>query len=147
MKPKYLLGGALLLMAVAVVITQGLAGGAQYFLTVGELRAKAPELVDQNVRISGVVIGDSITFDPQSLRLEFDIVDVAVFDDSTRLIDAQQPLRIVYEGPRPELLQDQAQGIIEGRLNADGTFTAITTPTFKCPTRYEEQFPEQASGN
>lgn len=141
MKPKYLLGGALLLMAVAVVITQGLAGGAQYFLTVSQLRAKAPELVDQNVRISGAVIGDSITFDPQALRLEFDIVD------SVEQIGAQPPLRIVYEGPRPELLEDHAQGIIEGRLNADGTFTAITTPTFKCPTRYEEQFPEQAAGN
>jgi len=84
MKPKYLLGGALLLMAVAVVITQGLAGGAQYFFTVSELRAKAPEFVDQNVRISGAVIGDSITFDPQALRLQNRVNGVGKQDANTR---------------------------------------------------------------
>jgi len=140
MKPKYLLGGALLLMAVVVVIAQGLAGGAQYFLTVSQLRAKAPEFQDQSVRISGAIIGDSIQFDAQTLHLEFEIVD------SAEQIGAQQPLRIVYEGPKPELLQPHAQAIVEGRLGADGVFQADTL-LLKCPTRYEEQFPEQVQGN
>jgi len=140
MKPKYLLGGALLLMAVVVVIAQGLAGGAQYFLTVSQLRAKGPEFQNQSVRISGAIIGDSIQFDAQTLHLEFEIVD------SAEQIGAQRPLRIVYEGPKPELLQPHAQAIVEGRLGADGVFQADTL-LLKCPTRYEEQFPEQVQGN
>ena len=139
MKPKFLLGGALLFMAVAIMIVQGFAGGDQHFLTVGQLRAKGPEFLEQSVRVSGAIIGDSIRFDAQTLRLEFDIVD------GVEQIGAQPPLRIVYEGPRPELLQDHAQAIIEGRLGADGAFRADTL-LFKCPTRYEEQFPEQAQG-
>lgn len=137
MKPKFLLGGALLFMAAAVVIVQGFAGNDQYFLTVSQLRAKGPEFLEQSVRISGAIIGDSIAFDAQTLRLEFDVVD------GVEQIGAQPPLRIVYEGPRPELLQDHAQAIIEGRLDANGAFRADSL-LLKCPTRYEEQFPGQA---
>jgi cytochrome c-type biogenesis protein CcmE len=140
MKPKYLLGGSLLLMAVAVVIIQGLASNAQYFLTVGQLRDKVADLQGQNVRISGSVIGSSIQFDAQTLRLEFQIVD------SVEQIGLQEPLIIAYEGPKPELLEDHAQAIVEGRLNSDGKFQADTL-LLKCPTRYEEQFPDQAQGN
>jgi cytochrome c-type biogenesis protein CcmE len=145
MKPKYLLGGALVLLAAVVVITQGLASGAQYYLTIEELRAE--QFQDQSVRISGAVIGDSIQFNAQTQRLEFDIVDSVEFSGGTvEQVAGRAPLRIVYEGPPPELLQDHAQAIIEGRLNADGTFHADTL-LLKCPTRYEEQFPEQVQGN
>lgn len=140
MKPKYLLGGALVLMAVVVVIAQGLASGAQYFLTVNELRAKQTDFQNQSVRISGAVIGDSIAYNAQTLELKFDIVD------SVEQIGAQQPLSIRYEGPRPELLEDHAQAIMEGRLGDDGVFHADTL-LLKCPTRYEEQFPEQVQAN
>ena len=140
MKPKYLLGGALVFMAIAIVIIQGFASGDQYFLTVGQLRSKGPEIVNQSVRISGTVIGDTIQVDAQNLRLEFQIVE------SVDPIGSQQPLLIRYEGPRPELLQDHAQAIVEGHLNGDGTFAADSL-LLKCPTRYEEQFPNQVTGN
>lgn len=140
MKPKYLLGGALLVMAVAVVIVQGLASNAQYFLTAGQIGEKSAEMQGQNVRISGAVIGDSIKFDAQTLHLEFAIVD------TVEKIGSQPPLKITYDGPKPELLEDHAQAIVEGRLNADGTFHADTL-LLKCPTRYEEQFPKQVQGN
>ncbi len=142
MKPKYLLGGALLLMAVVVVIAQGLASGAQYFLTISQLRENAAEFQNRSVRISGAVIGDSIrtSFAAQTPHLEFGVVD------SVEHIGVQQPLRIQYQGPRPDLLQDHAQAIVEGRLSVDGTFHADTL-LLKCPTRYEEQFPEQVQGN
>ena len=140
MKPKFLLGGALLLMAVGVIIIQGLASGAQYFLTIGQLRDQAGEFQNQSVRISGAVIGNSIAYNAQTLELRFDIVD------DVAQIGAQQPLTIRYEGPRPELLQDHAQAIIEGKFSADGTFHADTL-LLKCPTRYEEQFPDQVQGN
>jgi len=139
MKPKYLLGGSLLIMAAAVVIIQGMAGSAQYFLNVSQLREKA-EVQGQNVRISGTVIGDSIDWDGQTLHLEFQIVD------SVEQIGVQPPLTIAYDGPKPELLEDHAQAIVEGRLGPDGTFKADTL-LLKCPTRYEEQFPKQAQGN
>jgi len=139
MKPKYLLGGSLLIMAAAVMIIQGMASSAQYFLNVSQLREKA-EVQGQNVRISGTVIGDSIDWDGRTLHLEFQIVD------SVEQIGVQPPLTIAYDGPKPELLEDHAQAIVEGRLGPDGKFKADTL-LLKCPTRYEEQFPNQAQGN
>jgi cytochrome c-type biogenesis protein CcmE len=91
------------------------------------------------VRISGRVIGDSILYDVQALRLEFDVVD--------DLADQANPLHIVYIGPKPDLMQHEAQAIINGKWQDDGIFYAhdrADSLLLKCPTRYEEEFPEQA---
>ena len=140
MKPKFLLGGALILMSAGVIIMQQFAAGAQYFLTVSEVRQRAAEIQDQPIRISGAVIGDTIQFNAETLELTFAVVD------SVEQIGFQQPLTIRYIGPRPELLQDHAQAIAMGKFSADGVFQADDIQ-LKCPTRYEEQFPDQVSGN
>jgi cytochrome c-type biogenesis protein CcmE len=142
MKPKFLLGGSLLALAAIVMIVTGMAGGAQYFLTVTELRAKGQSAIDQSVRISGAVIFESVLYEVRNNEpyLEFDIVDT---EDQ---IGKQTPLRIAYKGPKPDLLQPHAQAIVEGHLGADGKFYADNL-LLKCPTRYEEQFPNQVQSN
>jgi len=68
--------------------------------------------------------------------LEFDIADA-------EQMGTQTPLRIVYNGPKPDLISEpHAQAIVEGHLSADGKFYADNL-LLKCPTRYEEQFPNQ----
>ena len=142
MKPKFLLGGSLLALAAIVMIVTSMAGGAQYLLTVTELRAKGQAAIDQSVRISGAVIFESVLYEVRSNQpyLEFDVVDT---EDQ---IGKQTPLRIVYNGPKPDLLQPHAQAIVEGHLGADGKFYADNL-LLKCPTRYEEQFPNQVQSN
>lgn len=139
MKPKYLLGMSLIIGAVLVIIANGFASGNSYFFTISELRQQSPDVQSQNLRISGSIVGESISFEVESLLLEFDIVD------SVELIGSQVPLHIAYNGPRPELLQTHAQAIVEGRLGDDGVFHADTL-LLKCPTRYEDRFPEQIEG-
>ena len=142
MKPKFLLGGSLLALAAIVMIVTSMAGGAQYLLTVTELRAKGQAAIDQSVRISGAVIFESVLYEVRSNQpyLEFDVVDT---EDQ---IGKQTPLRIVYNGPKPDLLQPHAQAVIEGRLGADGKFHADNL-LLKCPTHYEDQFPNQVQSN
>ena len=138
MKPKYLLGLALIAAAVVFLIVTGMSANAQYFYTVEELRAKGQGMVDQNVRISGAVINSSTKFQVRDNQpyLEFEIADA---DKLT----SQAPLHIVYNGPKPDLIdQPHAQAIIEGYLAADGSFHADNL-LLKCPSRYEEQFPNQ----
>ena len=56
---------------------------------------------------------------------------------------------MVYIGPKPDLMQHEAQAIIEGAWNNDGVFYAhdqADSLLLKCPTRYEEEFPEQVEG-
>lgn len=135
---KFLTGGLVILLAVAYLIVSSLGSTAQFFLTVTELRGKGIDVIGDDVRVSGVVIGDSIHYDAQTWRLAFDIVD--------SLDDLSDPLHVVYVGPRPDLLQHEAQVIVGGMWSKDGTFYAHNRDDsllLKCPTRYEEQSPEQ----
>jgi cytochrome c-type biogenesis protein CcmE len=139
MKPKYLLGLALIAAAVVFLIVTSMSANAQYFLTVTQLRERGQSVVNQSVRISGAVIYDNtVLYEVRNNEpyLEFSVVDT---EDQ---IGKQQPLRIVYKGPKPDLLQPHAQAIVEGYLGADGSFYADNL-LLKCPTRYEEQFPNQ----
>lgn len=138
MKPKYLLGLALIAAAVVFLIVTSMSANAQYFYTIEELRAKGQSLVDQNVRVSGAVINSSVKFDVRDNQpfLEFQIADADK-------VDTQAPLRIVYNGPKPDLINEpHAQAIVEGHLGSDGNFHADNL-LLKCPSRYEEEFPDQ----
>jgi hypothetical protein len=63
---KFILGGLLILAAVVYLIASSTQASAEYFLTIDELNAKGSSVVDKNVRVSGAIIGDSITYDPQT---------------------------------------------------------------------------------
>jgi cytochrome c-type biogenesis protein CcmE len=140
-RTKFLVGGLVILVAVGYLIVTGFGSSAQYFLTIAELRDKGSTIVGDDVRVSGVVIGDSIQYDAQTLRLDFAVVD--------SLDDQSNPLHVVYYGPKPDLMQHEAQAIIEGVWQPDGQFLAhdkADSLLLKCPTRYEEEFPEQVEG-
>ncbi|HSL45766.1 MAG TPA: cytochrome c maturation protein CcmE [Anaerolineales bacterium] len=153
---KFVIGGILILGAVVFLIWTSTAASAEYFLTIDELNAKGSGVVDKNLRVSGAVIGDSIQYDPQSLTLSFDVAHVpadnlaieeegglaevlhqAVMDPSRARI------KVVYVGPKPDLLRNEAQAIMTGHMGDDGVFYAEEL-LLKCPTRYEEAVPEQA---
>jgi cytochrome c-type biogenesis protein CcmE len=153
---KFVIGGILILVAVVFLIWTSTAASAEYFLTVDEVNAKGSGVVDKNLRVSGAVIGDSIQYDPQSLTLSFEVAHVpadnlaiesegglaevlhqAVLDPSRARI------KVVYVGPKPDLLRNEAQAIMTGHMSPDGVFYAEEL-LLKCPTRYEEAVPEQA---
>lgn len=156
---KFLIGGLAILAAVAYLIVSSTQSSAEYFLTVDEIKAKGDSVTDKSLRLSGAVIGDSIQYDPQTLTLTFEVAHVpgdnaeieaqgglaavlrAAAADLTR-----QRISVVYVGPKPDLLRSEAQAIMTGRIGADGVFYADEL-LLKCPTKYEEAVPEQASGN
>ena len=137
MRVKFLVGGLVITAAVVYLIVSSLNASAQYYLTVKELRQKSQAMVGRNLRVSGFVIGESIAYSPQASSLSFDIVDSHQELTATHKVDT---LKIVYTGPKPDLLQHEAQAIAEGKLNPDGTFVASSL-FLKCPTRYEDQLP------
>ena len=73
---KFFLGGFLILAAVVYLIASSTQASAEYFLTIDELNAKGASVVDKNVRVSGAIIGDSISYDPQTLTLKFTVAHV-----------------------------------------------------------------------
>jgi cytochrome c-type biogenesis protein CcmE len=157
-RAKFIVGGLLIFAAIAYLIFSSTQANAQYFYTVDELNAKAGQLVDQNVRVSGAVIGDSIQYDSQNLELRFTVAHVpgdnkeveaqgglaAVLHDAVT-DPSREHMQVVYYGVMPDLLRDEAQAIMTGHLDADGVFV-VDELLLKCPTKYEEAVPEQADG-
>lgn len=150
---KFLLGGALILAAVAYLVISGTAAGARFFITVDEL-VNNPQYLGQTVRISGAVIGETIQYDSQNLIIDFtisniptDIVDLAqALHDSVSNPNATRLAVRVENQVKPDLLQHEAQAILTGTLGSDGVFHA-TELLLKCPSRFEEANPGQEIGS
>jgi cytochrome c-type biogenesis protein CcmE len=156
---KFIIGGLLILAAVIYLIVSATQANAEYFMTVNELKSKGNSLVGRNLRISGAVIGDTIQYDPQTMNLTFDIAHVpgdnaaiemggglAAVLHSAVTDPARARLTIIYNGPKPDLLRDEAQAIVTGHLNEEGIFYADEL-LLKCPTKYQEAVPSQVGNS
>ena len=157
-KMKFVIGGVLIIAAIVYLIMSSAQANAQYFMTIDELGTKTSDLQGRDLRVSGAVLGDSIQYDPQTLTLTFtvahipgdnkeieqagglaEVLHVAVTDPG------RSKMEVVYNGPKPDLLRNEAQAIMTGTVGQDGKFYADEL-LLKCPTRYEEAVPEQSSG-
>ncbi|MBN2147661.1 MAG: cytochrome c maturation protein CcmE [Anaerolineales bacterium] len=155
---KFLVGGLLIVAAIIYLVISSTQASAQYFYTIDELSDAGQRDLSRDVRVSGAVIGDSIQYDPQTLTLRFTVANVpadnkeierlgglaavlhqAVIDPNCARMD------VIYIGPMPDLLQNEAQAIMTGQVGEDGIFYADEL-LLKCPTKYEEAVPEQAEG-
>jgi len=155
---KFIVGGLLILAAVAYLIISSTQANAQYFLTIDELKSRGAALQDKDVRISGAVVGDSIQYDPKTLTLSFTVANVP---GDNNVIDKEGGLAAVLHAavvnpnttrmqvvvvgqPKPDLLRNEAQAIMTGKLGQDGVFRASEL-LLKCPTKYQEAVPNQVS--
>lgn len=147
---KFLIGGLLILGAVAVLIITSTISGAQYFISVNQIKSD-PAYVGQTVRVTGAVLGDTIVYDGENLVLDFTIV--AIPDQYGDLADAlegavnnpdAQRLQVHLENEvKPDLLVHRAQAILTGHLGEDGIFYADEL-LLKCPSRFIEGGPGHA---
>jgi cytochrome c-type biogenesis protein CcmE len=155
-RAKFLIGGGLIVAAIVYLIVSSTQAAAQYYLTIDELAARRDTVLGRNLKISGAVVGDTIEYDTQTLTLRFTIAnvpaDLAEIDAAGGLAEvlhqavinpAARRLEVVYVGPRPDLLRNEAQAIVTGHLGEDGIFYADEL-LLKCPTRYQEEIPLQA---
>ncbi len=153
---KFIIGGLLIVAAVVYLIVSSTQASAQYFLTIDELKAKGQGVAGKDLRISGAVLGDTIQYDSQTLTLKFTVANVP---GDNKQIEAQGGLaavlhaavtdpnrtrmNVVYKGVKPDLLRNEAQAIMTGKIGEDGVFYANEL-LLKCPTKYEEAVPNQS---
>lgn len=121
---KFVIGGAIILLVLGWLIMGNIGGASAHYLTVEELFAQGPS--DRMVRVSGLVVGESIDWDPQQLLLRFEIADEG------------GSLPVVYQGVRPDMFRDGAQAVVEGKYSSNGVFEASTL-LLKCPSKYVEE--------
>jgi len=156
---KFLVAGLVLLGAIAYLLLSSTLIGARYYVTVEEL-VNDEQMWNKTVRVSGAVVGDP-QFDPESQTLTFVVANIPNDNDAIReqgglaLVlhnavenpNAVKMLVVAHEKEIPDLLKHEAQAIMSGKLvEEDGGFVFYADEiTLKCPTRYEEDVPEQVS--
>lgn len=150
MKPKFLIGIGLIFAAVIAVMVFTVVGNSSMEVQVNDLLAKekAGQIsADRSLKLTGVVVGDSVTYDPNSLKLEFDVVHDR--DALVKNLSNAERVRVVYQGVKPDTLVNEAHAIVTGKLGADGKFHAGNSPDallLQCPTKYDNAAKEASAG-
>jgi cytochrome c-type biogenesis protein CcmE len=110
LKPKFLVGIAILALALVYMIYAGVSQSAVYFVTPSELKA-APK-AGKAYRLGGMVEKGSLSWKPATLDLSFSISDGL----------ANVPVR--HTGTPPDLFGEGRGAVVEGRWTNDGYFHA-----------------------
>jgi cytochrome c-type biogenesis protein CcmE len=110
MKPKFVLGGVVILAALGYMIWAGVTQSAVYFVTPSELQA-AP-VAGKAYRLGGLVAPGSLKWEPRTLDLTF-----TVSDGKTSV-----PVR--HKGAPPDMFGEGRGAVVEGQWTPDGYFKA-----------------------
>ena len=126
MRRRYLVGGGILVLAVAALVSVSLGSAVNYYLTVSELLDGGSEFHDTDVRVGGKIASDTIEWNADDLELKFTITENG------------RNLAVVYEGARPSGFQEDSSILVEGRYSSDMVFQAKVL-IMKCPSKYEPE--------
>ncbi|HUO04856.1 MAG TPA: cytochrome c maturation protein CcmE [Candidatus Binataceae bacterium] len=150
-RPRFLIGTALIVAVIAYLIVSAVSSTSEYFLTVSEVNSRQAELAGQPLRIAGRVKSGPIGWDPATLTLSFEIVPIpdptnakdgaASADASIAKVSASEPLsyHVICAGqPKPDMFAVGRDVIVEGRLGKDGVITATQVMT-SCPSKYRRK--------
>jgi cytochrome c-type biogenesis protein CcmE len=109
-KPKFLVGGVVILAALAYMIYAGVSQSVVYFVTPSELGA-AP-VAGKAYRVGGMVVPGSLHWEPRTLDLTFTISD------------GKRAIPVRHKGTPPDLFGEGRGAVVEGSWSADGYFKA-----------------------
>jgi cytochrome c-type biogenesis protein CcmE len=110
LKPKFVIGIAVVALAIAYMIYAGVTQSAVYFITPSELAASP--LPGKAYRLGGMVEKGSVKWTPATLDLAF------------RISDGQRSLAVRHHGTPPDLFGEGRGAVVEGKWNTAGYFEA-----------------------
>lgn len=112
---------AVVAACVGYLIYSASGGATEYYMTVSELRARAPA---GDVRVAGVVQDDVQKSDGLNVT----------FTEK----DGTASMPVEYRGTLPDIFKPGITVVVEGKLGGDGVFHARTLLA-KCPSRFSTQ--------
>lgn len=127
---RFVAGALVLVGVVGYLAVTGMKDSMMYYYTPDELAAKVtadPTVRNVGARVGGRVVPGSVQYDARTLDLRFTVVDIA---------SGRTTFPVQYNGSLPDTFQEGRDVVVEGRLNAAGTFEATKVLT-KCGSRYE----------
>lgn len=125
-KLKFLIGGIIIIAAIAYLMFTSISSTGAYYMSVSELNQQVGTLEGKKVRVEGSIVPESEDWDAANLLLRFKMQD-----------DTGQQIVVSFHGSRPSNFARATEAIVEGELTDSGVFRADNL-LLKCPSRYEE---------
>ena len=125
---KFIIGGAVVLAALAWLGFVGFQESKAYYITVDEYGAMSSSLSGKTVKLAGDVLTGSI--DRTRPQMEF-----VLGNQGTKRI------RVRYIGKEviPDTFKDGSKALVEGSISPDGVFQARHIEA-KCASKYEAEY-------
>lgn len=123
---KFVLGGIVAAVVIAVLILTSFSGATSEYLTVAEVKALGPDQT-RDSRVAGEIVPDSVNWSTRDLHLTFQI------EDQTG------DLAISYHGPQPDMLVDAVEAVVIGKYDPGSQVFEAEELLMKCPSKYEEK--------
>ena len=129
---KFIIGGAIVVAALAWLGFVGFEDSKSYYLTVKEYSALRDEMAGKTLKVAGDVMQGSI--DRSKPQMEFVIVDQG------------KTLKVRYVGKDvlPDTFKDGSKAVVEGSISRDGVFLARHIEA-KCASKYEAEYEKKDS--
>ncbi len=124
-KTKLTIAVGVIIAVIVSLVAVGMSQANTFYWTIDEITEQGVEAVGKAVKLSGLIVGDSIEWNPEQMELHFQLRS-----------EAGNVLSVVYRGMKPDTMYDGWEAIVEGRMNADGVFEADQLYV-KCPSKYE----------
>lgn len=124
-KKKIIIASSVILLIIGYLIYAGIRDTMTYYLTVSEVLAgngKTP--LSSPIRIGGTVSPSSVSWDPKTLHLAFEIGN------------GVSTMKVLYKGVVPDSFKPGREVVLEGTYEPGGPFVA-TTIMPKCASKYE----------
>ncbi len=110
MKLKFVIGGAVIVLALGYMIWAGVTQSVVYFVTPSELQA-AP-VAGKAYRLGGLVARGTVNWNPATLELAFSVSD------------GKSTVPVRHRGAPPDLFGEGRGAVVEGQWTAEGYFRA-----------------------
>jgi len=129
-KTKFIIGGAIIVTALAWLGFVGFQESRAYYITVDEFNAMRDDFDGKTLKLAGDVVAGSI--DRSGPQMEFVIAS------------AKTSIRVRYTGSGiiPDSFKDGSKALVEGRLDDDGVFNARHIEA-KCASKYEAEYDDR----
>jgi len=129
---KFLIGGVIVVAALAYLGFVGFEESKSYYLTVEEFSSLHKDLAGKTLKVAGDVVDGSI--DRTKPQLEFVIANQG------------KSLKVRYVGKDvlPDTFKDGSKAVVEGNVSPDGVFLARHIEA-KCASKYEAEYEKKGA--
>ncbi|MGH7770466.1 MAG: cytochrome c maturation protein CcmE [Candidatus Binatia bacterium] len=111
-RKRFLIGGLIIVGALAYLIYGGMQEAMVYFVTPTELKAQEAKSHGKFLRLGGMVVKGSLHRNSDGLSYRF------------LLTDGNARVPVYFHGIPPDLFADGKGAVVEGKMGQDGVFIA-----------------------